>query len=212
MIIECLVGTEYQTQVEISLPEKPSKIGVMVSGGADSALLLYLLCKENHEVHNNKHQIIPFTVPKSDGAVQYGPRVIKYINDSYGYNLPHTIFVGDGELSHKNQVFSGIIGAVNNPKQIDLLYLGENQNPPPQFKIKGMYPNRIQQIEFDFVKHPFIKLYKNHIMSMYFSLGLQDLLKITHTCTANPRGVCGECFACDERAWGLSMINQVEPI
>ena len=50
-------------------------IGVVVSGGLDSTVLwhyMYGICKERNQ------KIIPFTVPKNDGALTYAIRTVSY--------------------------------------------------------------------------------------------------------------------------------------
>ena len=50
-----------------------TKIGVLLSGGMDSALLLYLLAK------HFPNEIQPITVPKHDGAANYVKDIIDWV-------------------------------------------------------------------------------------------------------------------------------------
>ena len=49
--------------------------GILLSGGIDSAILLYLLIKENPNI-----QIQPFTIAKADGAYLYADPIIDHFN------------------------------------------------------------------------------------------------------------------------------------
>ena len=66
-------------------------IGVVVSGGFDSTILwhyLYGLCKER------KQKIIPFTVPKNDGALTYATRMLEWSARRYNDKTLHPIVIG----------------------------------------------------------------------------------------------------------------------
>ena len=72
------VGKEQN--IEISLPEGSNKrILFAISGGADSAILLYLLAKLNRDLGTN-HSFLLFTVPRPDGGANYSPSIVEWIN------------------------------------------------------------------------------------------------------------------------------------
>ena len=50
-----------QDTIEFNLPDEFDKIGIKLSGGADSAIVLYMLCKYITET-NRECEIIPMTV------------------------------------------------------------------------------------------------------------------------------------------------------
>jgi len=93
MLITCGPANDRRT-FNIYIPEWPTKIAVTVSGGMDSAILLYLVAKLNKERSQPK-ELIPFTVPRTDGAYRYSPDIVKYVNRVLGLNLPAPIPVGD---------------------------------------------------------------------------------------------------------------------
>lgn len=72
--------------------------GIMLSGGLDSAVLLYLILLENKDI-----KIQPFTIPKHDGAILYINNIIEYMNTQYQIQLPKTIEVGNKNLPHADQ-------------------------------------------------------------------------------------------------------------
>jgi hypothetical protein len=205
----CGPGKDHK-QFNIDLPETPSRIGVMFSGGADSTILLFLICREN-KLMGNIHTIVPMTVPKVDGAEFYSKRVLDYFAANLGYALPSPILVGNMKSTHDKLVSSGIAETMAFGF-VDVLYVGENQNPPDEFPMKGMYPNRLKSNPYNEKKvvFPFLPLYKTHTISLYFQFGLSKLLAITHSCTAGPFGRCMECFACDERKWAFDQLKRVD--
>jgi asparagine synthetase B (glutamine-hydrolysing) len=90
MINEC--GPDNDRRIlSLSLPKyhkiQPwnKNLGVLVSGGIDSALLYYLLLKQNQE-QGNTHNIKAYTILRKEGSRQYALPVINYINSLF--NLP----------------------------------------------------------------------------------------------------------------------------
>lgn len=206
MMIKCMVDQDPRA-VLIELPEEKKRIGVMLSGGADSALLLYIIAKEQF-LHNTDHDIIPLTIARSDGAILYSPSIVDYVNKIFGMNIPRPALIGKPDLPHKDVVRLGVVAAFAKHK-LDYVYLAENQVPPEQ--IIGLYPVRSQRSPHKQVLLPFIDLYKTHIIDMYYILRQEELLKLSHSCTEQTVGRCGECFNCSERAWAFKKLNRTDP-
>jgi hypothetical protein len=193
--------------VLIELPEEKKRIGVMLSGGADSALLLYMIAKEQF-LHNTDHDIIPLTIARSDGAVLYSPGIVNYVNKFFGMNIPQPVQIGKPDLPHKDVVRLGVVAAFAKHK-LDYVYLGETQLPPDP--VLGVYPVRSQQSPHQQVILPFVDLYKTHVIDMYYTLRQEELLKLTHSCTERTVWRCDECFNCSERAWAFNKLNRTDP-
>lgn len=203
-----LITKKYKTldkEVVLELPEYGS-IHIMVSGGMDSALLLYMIAK----LSNGLHDISTYTVAKTDGAWFHSKNIIDWAQHRFPNIIRH-IAVGNPGLEHDMQVRSGYIEAIAKHKA-PVLYLGENQNPPAEFLMGGLYPNRMPPgTKHPYLVTPFLHLYKSHIAELCKQLDLDDLIELTHTCTALMVGRCNECFACTERAWGFSQIGHQDP-
>jgi len=98
-----LAGPENdKREIEVSLPSDKKRIGVMLSGGADSAILLYILALEK-KMSNSDHELIPFTVARPDGAWDYVKPIVDKINEILDVNLPDPIKVGDPTLHNSQQ-------------------------------------------------------------------------------------------------------------
>jgi hypothetical protein len=201
----------FKQTITIELPVT-KRIGVLVSGGADSAILLYILAKLNLD-NGSPSELIPFTVPKTDGALSFATGVINYINKSLNCQLPDTIVVGDPHLHHSKQVWSGRNEAMEK-HNIDIMIYGSQKTPPKEeLEVDWEYPVRPEKIHYADAKIycPFALVDKRNTIDLYRIFDKMDLLAITHSCTEQVRGSCGKCLYCQERAWALKSINLEEP-
>lgn len=192
----------FKKTIEIQLP-KVDKIGVMVSGGADSAILLYLLAKLNKE-NGSPSKIIPVTVPLADGAKSYATIIISYINHLLETEIPEPIIAGDPELHHSKRVSSGR-DEVLEKGLVDAFVYG-SQMPPPEdeLKIDWVYPYRPSSTQpHELIYCPFALVDKRNTIDLYRIYDRMDLLALTHSCTEKDLGRCGKCYYCIERAWAL---------
>lgn len=177
--------------------EENKKIGIMFSGGVDSTLLLYLLCKQGAEKNCT---IVPFTIPRLTGALDYAYTIIDYFDYMLDIKLDETNIVGKQYDPHETFVGYGIAEAMN--YELDYIYVGSTKNP--DIEIEGS-PNRFKYSYYK-VKQPFFDLTKYDIVKMYHDLGIQDLLRLTHSCSVQRINECGQCFFCKEKQWAISSI------
>ena len=63
----------------------------------------------------------------------------------------------------------------------------------------------------DVVRTPFLPLYKYHIIDLFYKLQAEELIKPTHSCTANTVGRCNKCMWCKEREWGFNQLGLTDP-
>jgi hypothetical protein len=197
----------YATQINIQLPSDKKRIGVMLSGGADSAMLLYLLALERKQ-QGTDHELVPFTVPRGDGAWNYVKPIVEWINNKLEINLPEPIKVGRPHLHHSQQGLSGELDAIKEHKMQHVFY-GSQQHPP--VPMPGIYPKRPSQIEFKNSTCPFAFVDKHHTLSLYETFNIWPLIELTHSCTHRTEGRCGECYNCKEREWAFSELGFTDP-
>jgi hypothetical protein len=201
---------DFKNTINLKLP-KGDRIGVLVSGGADSAILLYLLAKLNTE-SPKPVELITFTVPKKiDNAMAFAETVVAYVNNllDIKLNSPHPV----GELdSHYSKIIrTGAYDAVTN-FNLDCIVFGSQRVPPTAFKMLGIYPDRPADInEQPKVYCPFALVDKRHTMDLYTIYNRLDLLSLTHSCTEQSLGRCYNCFNCSERAWSLESLGISDP-
>lgn len=177
------------------------KYAFMLSGGLDSAVLLYLILK-----HNLNIDLQLFSIMKHDGSHQCLTDIIRFVEEKTNSKLPPVTFVGDPDADHDQQ--SNIAIQEINEKFIDVDYIvfGTNSNPPNDVHLPGLYPRRERKFN-PRILTPFRHLYKTHIVDFVFEYKLEQLLDITHTCTEKVNERCGECFQCHERIWAFEELG-----
>jgi hypothetical protein len=183
--------------------QQNAKYGIMLSGGLDSAMLLYLVLLENKNI-----DLQPFSIPKHDGSFRYVAGIIEYFNTQFDIKLPDTIVIGNPDVHHSQQNRVAV-KELFLKYPIDYLFLGLNQNPPePWGDPNWEKPNRPSKSDNPKLLFPFIELYKTHIVDLVYEHGQDYLLNLTHTCTEQPVGRCGQCFQCNERAWAFEQLDK----
>jgi hypothetical protein len=175
--------------------------GIMLSGGLDSAVLLYLLIKNNPLI-----KLQPFTIPKFDGSALYADPIIDHFNKKFGLSLPKTILVGDPTVFHREQSTTAVI-EIFSKYPVDYLYNALNQNPPELTHMPGA-PNRSTKSSHPKILLPFVDLYKDQILNYMFDNGQEDLINITHSCTEQQQGRCNKCWQCTERKWAFKQLDK----
>lgn len=191
------------------------RVGVMLSGGPDSAILYYLLAKENiqREMDNQFHedidqyQIVPMCAPKKDGADHYAELINKEVYRLLGRAAPPILYVGNPWQRHDVIVTNAIVNALHY-NVVSRVFVADNITPPAKFP--GLEPRRVRSNHEEVIQ-PFFDLTKDRILDLFYINGVSDLLKITHTCTEQPKGRCGQCWQCHERAWGFEQLGLKDP-
>jgi hypothetical protein len=198
---------------------KYNNIGIMISGGLDSALLAYLLHDIKYK-QNRTTKLNFFVVPKPDGSVMHATNVINYLDMHFNQSASELHIVGNPEgLHHSKMLTSGLIRAI---KDFDCeVFLTavttnpEQATPPEQLlnyeygkflepdgtpyngpvRVKANHP-RVIDAFWDYTKQDTVKIIKD--------MNLTELVKITHTCTGSKTIRCNKCWQCCERAWAFA--------
>jgi hypothetical protein len=197
-------------------------IGVGISGGADSAILLYILMSNVTQpihIYNMWSSSRKYSFAKSVDAVI---RICSRLTGNTNY------------IVHKHQVepreniefyFDMLTTALDN-KEVDIMYMGVTTFPP-----KDVYLTFEQQQEdwhnkfrSDEVKHPLFGLTieslsldtrtyvplrnynKKDIARLYRTLDLENsLFPVTRSCENDDHqdSHCGQCWWCQERMWAF---------
>lgn len=203
MNIICGPDTD-KRNIRINLPQEKSKIGVLISGGIDSAILYYILLLEN-KLRNNPHEILPISIMRAEGSEYFSKLVVASINEKFKLPNIEATIVGDPTLPDDQQVKSGVDDALE--LGFNLVYAGviEQQEehmigwiPPPSGETKRF-------------KTPFKNINKTHIIELVTKFKQEDLFYITHTCNVYKVGRCHRCNGCNERAWGFEQLGLTDP-
>lgn len=188
----------------ITLPDEPKKIGVLVSGGLDSAILYYLILAENEQL-GNIHEIVPLTVLRKEGSKNFAKLVVAHVNDYFKKDYVDPIIVGDPSLPEEEQVKSGVLDAVR--LKIYRVYCGIIEQLPQH--MVDWYP--IPYKESKLFKAPLAHLNKSHIVDLIVQLNQTALFHITHSCSAHEISRCRNCNGCNERQWAFEQLGLIDP-
>ena len=179
------------------------KYGIMLSGGLDSAVLLGLILK-----HYPKINIIPFTIPKHDGAKLYASDIVSHLNSKYGTTVPSPIYVGDPNVYHRQQSTTAVI-EIFNKHFPDFLFNALNRIPDELANLNGA-PQRDKESANPKIILPFAHMLKTEILELMYANDLEDLVELTHSCTERQMTRCGQCWQCTERAWAFAQLNKLD--
>ena len=210
-----------------SLPK--GVIGVVVSGGLDSTVLwhyMYGICKERNQ------KIIPFTVPKNDGALTYASRMLEWSTKRYGDKTLHPIVINSKGVDWSKKDYQGeevarqLIDGIKEIMDLGLagyVYTGVNEYPPNYETLCSYHTpgprnlSRDSDVNYrgrpvsDIVRQPFADYTKADIIKFANDLGILDeVAELSHSCVELIRGRCGECFWCKEREWGFAEAGLVD--
>lgn len=197
-----------QTEADIDIPNHLSHIGVMLSGGMDSSLMLFLILKEMLTLEKTVTLTV-FNVPKHNSKIQ-SRKIVNFLEKEFNIsiNLTH---IGDVTLPH-NKVINVPAEYILNNKLVERLYSGINQNPPFEFpNVTGPKRKSPTSVIPDNLSFPFIRLYKTHILEIYKKFNILRLADLTQSCEIQINTIrCNTCFHCYERAWAYKELNLVD--
>lgn len=198
-----------------------SPIGVMMSGGADSALLLYFLLK------HSKNKIHIFTLANQQKCITTAHSSLNVVSKcaelTDNYNFVHHITY-EKEQNIKNLFKTP--GQFLNDSTIDFLYSGVTKNPPTcvtdtfsaeTTETSQRNPDVIREtLIHKNLFNPWTNIDKQYICKIYNHYDLIDnLYPLTRSCewvaglfeAENPgNGHCGACWWCEERIWGFNKL------
>jgi len=198
-------------------------IGVVVSGGFDSSLLwhiVYGICKDRGQ------KIIPFTVPKNDGALRHADIMLHHSQMAYGGKRLHPFVINAEGVDWMRTDYLGEEVAVQLKDGIveifrkgyaDYVFTGVNAYPPHYEELCEYHTPGPRNLSRDsdfiwkdkpashWILQPFADLTKADLVQMAEQLGcLEDIASYSHSCVEQVRGRCGVCFWCKEREWGFA--------
>lgn len=204
-------------------------VGISFTGGTESSLLLYLLCK-----YEPQREIVVYTGVQDDMLAQqewYAEDVMAWIKEQFPNNKinDHIFFHYNMEGRTKTQIQNELEAKMLEEGTIAFCCNGTNLNPPiEEMKAHGMLglpyntrdPKRDQEdnrdndvFPFPHYYKPFINVDKLWTSGMYEAEGLTDtLLPLTHSCTGLMHETdwgmkpCGLCFSCLEKKWAFGTL------
>ena len=206
-----------QQDIKIDIPKDIFNVGIKLSGGADSAILCYILAKYKQE-HRLNINIIPITCNSDTKPFnfKYARKVLNKITELTGINFPeteHRFFKIRG--SHYIEDQEMFVKLLYKIKAIQIHFIGITTNPPVDLgpgadtgRSKTNNPTVFNKKSY----RPLINIDKKGVCELYNTLEvLDDLFPETFSCedynTEKYHALnihCKECWFCKERYWGFN--------
>lgn len=188
----------------LSLLTSNEQVGVFVSGGLDSGLLLYLCClikKENNL--STKIHIFTVTDPDPDNICNEVPdtkNLVEWINKIFDLSLKITM-VGNPYEHHSKRVWSGILSVRHLRMPV---LLGDMLAPPHMINDLGAPVTKKSPLPE--VIQPFINVTKKEVVALIIELNLIELIKIS-ICLRIIENPDAYCWSCREKDWAFKENN-----
>jgi hypothetical protein len=198
--------------------QEGKRIIMSTSGGADSAILLYIAAKLNLE-HGNPSELINVQIRVEEHQTNhiFSESVVRYVNHLLGTNLniPYQEGWEYAEIDNFHEKLVMVKNPLTEKYQVDEFIMGNTKNPPDDVFVHG----RIFRPEMngnpyyeDAVYAPFADFDKRYVIDLYSKLERFDLLALTHSCDINTNmEYCGSCCQCDEREWAFRENRLIDP-
>lgn len=199
--------------------EQYKGFGLSLSGGIDSASLLYCMLEYMHKNSINRPFYCVTTLNRSDPTAAYHAQlVLNFVKRRFPIEVEHIIVSsmlrGGNKISLANNIFKKLV----NEGKIDCIISGVTANPKDNFQfvppakqyVKPMNhrdddqwtikeENNLTRLQ------PYAKIDKRAICEITEQKNIKEkLLMITKSCTDEVKYECLECWWCQERAWGFN--------
>ena len=212
-----------QDDWEIDLPNSVKDIGVKISGGADSAIVAYMLAKYVAEerpditIHpvTAVAQTKPFQQIFADKVLRKIEELtgIKFAQHQYKMIRSDTVenYISDQEeyfdsLAHLYQMRFAGLTANPDPEDAPELFDGDHATPG-SYGVKDLDRTKTK-IKKDNTTRPLFNVDKKGVAEHYITLGvLEDIFPLTRSCEEDNvytfEEHCNDCWFCRERKWGF---------
>ena len=172
---------------------KYKKIGVFVSGGFDSGMLLYIL-----NLVKKDNEIEVFVINRHPKSLEHAQPVIDFVSNrlnvkshthllkSYGiedYTVPHAISV----VMSRHNLDVVLVGCVKPPEHLEL-------------------SNKVLKSTMSKIQQPFFEITKDVLVQEAKELGVLELIDISNSCERSYHNPCMQCFHCLEKDWAIKQV------
>ena len=198
------IGTK---DITIEWPANFKKVAILVSGGFDSALLLWLYA--NLQIPEGC-SLLAVTTDRGRGAKEFAKNIVKLVSEQTGTRIEHVILPVAPMTDHSIQVRGPVRQALDR-KMFDCAICADTTNP--DIELNGVAPNRLP-VEEQHTKtqwrFPFLHVDKSYTVQLVNDLGLDWVMELSHTCTESSAYRCNTCWQCQERAWAFNQTNLID--
>lgn len=206
--------TKSITACGVNIDIWPGPAAISLSGGADSAILLYILLKNgisNLDVWTLASKEKNFASPRAAYNV-----LCRCMELTGNYNCTHNVFFTPRQTLETLIV---PLSTVASERKYTKFYTGATSLPPDDqlatFRNETpLYDRRNPNVERQTYSGkfyiPFYNVDKKRIAELYHHYGLMDTLyPLTRSCESHilTEGHCGVCWWCEERQWAFGKLN-----
>lgn len=172
----------------IRIAATTNTIGLYLSGGVESSLLLYLLSKLSVKIKC-------YTIIQQTICTDRINNIVNWINTRLNTDIstPEKIYDKD---STSDRTFTRWIQLYLRTGEVDQFVIGSNKFMPS-------LPER-EFYEHPHVLIPFRDMYKHEVVQLYRDENIWELLELTHSCYVQKHGHCETCLNCLERSWAIN--------
>lgn len=188
-------------------PKDWSRVGLLLSGGADSALILYLLVKMSQE-RNQDILIFPATVYDVStpfiATYQSAENIIDWVTHNTGYKhiQPTNItpcITTDGITDYITSTTRYLFQRHKCNAVLDGISLGMPNSARP-----GIAADAIQSLSVQYPhEYPWATVDKRFIAAQYKKFNIEELSTLTNSCINSSTTPCKKCWWCEERYWAF---------
>ena len=212
---------------EIDLPKHVTQLGLKISGGADSAIVSYMIAKYVIEERPDI-TIYPITAVASTKPFQqiFSDKVLRKVEEMTGIKFATHQFRTIDSSTVENYISqqADLVEDVYQKYALQYHFSGLTAHPsaedaPELFDGKHRVPGSYGENDMDRTKatvkksntfRPLINVDKKGVAEHYTRLGvLEDLFPLTRSCedvTFDFTEHCGDCWFCRERKWGFGRL------
>lgn len=196
--------------VQINIHDGP--IGVSCSGGADSAVLLYILLSHStrpihiftcaSEFKNYSSAYTATSVVNKCIRLTNNNNIFHHIHYVKKQNIDNLFY--QDQFNNMTVLYTGITANPSYEIQNTFCTPSEENHERAPDQVRSVYSFNNQ------IYTPFTNINKKTIAKMYTELNLLDsLYPVTRSCESLnlTEGHCGECWWCEERLWGFGRLT-----
>lgn len=215
------------------LPQGKYNIAIKLSGGCDSSLVYYALCKKFAQRDDVNIIVITLNTDKKSFYIPYSQKIINIVKQLTGKeplakitkSVDHSLdnYVnGQDELARKvEKEYSPVhlyTGLTMNPPHDDMVQFFKDNHKDYNLDLNRVLHSlnsRDKERDYtrypsdDYIINPFGESNKRFVADAYKHYGMMDILyPYTRSCESfsTEEKHCGHCFFCAERIWGFKRL------
>lgn len=197
------------TEVESRVKERTIN-ACLLSGGFDSFVLSYLLCKTMPKTSKLELWSIPRPNRLEEHCVKIHHWLVEQFPDlDISFKTAGTV-EDISNIHHTTHIDYGISYMLNGvDKKNVTVFLGVTKNPDVEMEYgTEVYRKRAR---FAMIAQPFFDADKRYVVQLAHKLGiLREAGMMTHSCSSAPSGRCYRCWQCSERKWAFDSVGLID--